>query len=495
MKRILIDVHPSSTKVCIVKDNLLEEFWVERKNINKLVGNIYKGKVMNVLPGMQAAFVNIGLERNAFLYAGDIVIDGEKLEGAEQLRINLRAGDSVLCQVEKDQFGTKGARITTNITLPGRVLVYMPQIDYVGVSHKITDEKTKDRLVRLAAEIKPEGCGVILRTQAQCCDEDELRAEMKELVALWEKIKEDTLKKPAGTLVYKEQDLAIRAVRDMLADVDEVVINDEKLYAEFKKSFPYVEKSRPDIFKYYNGAKDLLQYYDLAEQIEALLKRKVVLKNGAYLIIDRTEALTVIDVNTGKFVGNKNLEETVFETNKIAAVEIARQLRLRNIGGIVVIDFIDMEDPDHREKVLSVLGAELEKDRVKTSLVGLTALGLVELTRKKTRSMIETVMLQPCPYCNGDGYVYGDEHMIMKIRSAITQVFEGISAKAVVVTVAPSLFNKMFSLRYLEKECRTVWKDKRIYVIPDPAMHIEKYKIQTLNSAILDLPDNARMLY
>lgn len=495
MKRILIDVHPGSTKVCIVKDNLLEEFWVERKSINKLVGNIYKGKVMNVLPGMQAAFVNIGLERNAFLYAGDIVIDGEKLEGAEQLKINLRAGDSVLCQVEKDQFGTKGARITTNITLPGRVLVYMPQIDYVGVSHKITDEKTKERLVKLAEEIKPEGCGVILRTQAQFCDEDELRAEMKELVSLWEKIKEDTLKKPAGTLVYKEQDLAIRAVRDMLADVDEVVINDEKLYKEFNKSFPYVEKLRPDIFKFYNGAKDLLQNYELSEQIDALLKRKVVLKNGAYLIIDRTEALTVIDVNTGKFVGNKNLEETVFETNKIAAVEIARQLRLRNIGGIVVIDFIDMEEPEHREKVLEVLGKELEKDRVKTSLVGLTALGLVELTRKKTRSMIETVMLQPCPYCNGDGYVYGDEHMIMKIRAAITQVFEGISAKAVVVTVAPSLFNKMFSLRYLEKECQTVWKDKRIYVIPDPAMHIEKYKIQTLNSAILDLPDNARMLY
>lgn len=495
MKRILIDVHPGSTKVCIVKDNLLEEFWVERKSINKLVGNIYKGKVMNVLPGMQAAFVNIGLERNAFLYAGDIVIDGEKLEGAEQLKINLRAGDSVLCQVEKDQFGTKGARITTNITLPGRVLVYMPQIDYVGVSHKITDEKTKERLVKLAEEIKPEGCGVILRTQAQFCDEDELRAEMKELVSLWEKIKEDTLKKSAGTLVYKEQDLAIRAVRDMLADVDEVVINDEKLYKEFKKSFPYVEKLRPDIFKFYNGAKDLLQNYELSEQIDALLKRKVVLKNGAYLIIDRTEALTVIDVNTGKFVGNKNLEETVFETNKIAAVEIARQLRLRNIGGIVVIDFIDMEEPEHREKVLEVLGKELEKDRVKTSLVGLTALGLVELTRKKTRSMIETVMLQPCPYCNGDGYVYGDEHMIMKIRAAITQVFEGISAKAVVVTVAPSLFNKMFSLRYLEKECQTVWKDKRIYVIPDPAMHIEKYKIQTLNSAILDLPDNARMLY
>lgn len=495
MRRILIDVHPSSTKVCIVNDDLLEEFWVERKNINKLVGNIYKGKVMNVLPGMQAAFVNIGLERNAFLYAGDIVIDGEKIEGAEQFKINVKAGDSVLCQVEKDQFGTKGARITTNITLPGRVLVFMPQIDYVGVSHRITDEKTKQRLVKIAEEIKPKGCGIILRTQSQFCDEDELRAEMQELVALWEKIKQDTLKKPAASLVYKEQDLAIRAVRDMLADVDEVVINDEKLYNEFKHSFPYVEKSRPDIFRYYNENKALLENYNLTAQIDALLERKVVLKNGAYLVIDRTEALTVIDVNTGKYVGNKNLEETVFETNKIACVEIARQLRLRNIGGIVIIDFIDMEEQEHKDEVLRVLSKELEKDRVKTSLVGLTPLGLVELTRKKTRSMIEAVMLQPCPYCGGDGYVYGDEHMIMKIRTAITQVFEGISAKAVKVTVAPSLFNKMFSLRYLEKECMTVWKDKRIYVIPDESMHIEKYKIETLNSAIIDLPDNARLLY
>lgn len=219
------------------------------------------------------------------------------------------------------------------------------------------------------------------------------------------------------------------------------------------------------------------------------------LRNGAYLIIDRTEALTVIDVNTGRYVGTKNLEETVFDTNKIAAVEIARQIRLRNIGGIIVIDFIDMENRKHRERVLEALQAELDKDRIKTTLVGLTGLGLVELTRKKTRSMIESVMLQPCPYCHGDGYVYSDEHMIMKIRTAVTQAFEGSSAKAAKVTVAPSVFNKLFSLRYLENECRNEWKDKRIYVVPDERMHIEKYKLETLNSAVLDLPDNARLLY
>ena len=493
MRRILIDVHPNSTKVCIVNDGLLEEFWVERKNLNKLVGNIYKGRVENVLPGMQAAFVNIGLERNAFLYAGDVVVDGEKVstDGA----LNLRAGESVLCQVEKDEFGTKGARITMNVTIPGRVLVLMPRLDYVGVSRKITDEGAKKRLVELVDGIRPEGCGVIVRTQALHCSEKEIRAEMKWLVREWEKIKEENIRKPAASLIYREKDLAVRAVRDMLVGVDEVVVNNEKVYEDFRTNLVYVTEEHPGIIKLYRGNKNILAAYGLIDQIDALLRRKVVLRNGAYLIIDRTEALTVIDVNTGRYVGTKNLEETVFDTNKIAAAEIARQLRLRNIGGIIVIDFIDMENEAHREKVLEVLKAELEKDRIKTSLVGITALGLVELTRKKTRSMIESVMLQPCPYCGGDGYVFSDEHMIMKIRTAVTQAFEGSSAKAALVTVAPSVFNKLFSLRDLENECRNEWKDKRIYVVPDDRMHIEKYKLQTLNSAILDLPDNARLLY
>ena len=493
MRRILIDVHPNSTKVCIANNGLLEEFWVERKNLSRLVGNVYKGKVENVLPGMQAAFVNIGLQRNAFLYAGDVVVDGEQVSADKTL--DLREGDTVLCQVEKDEFGNKGARISMNITIPGRVVILMPRLDYVGVSRKITDDETRRRLIAIANEIRPEGCGVIMRTQAEHCSEAELRAEMKWLVSTWNKIKEDELRKPAGSLIYKERDLAVRAVRDMLVDVDEIVINNRKVYDEFCTNLVYITEEHPGIFKYYNSNKNILAAYGLTEQIDALLRRKVPLRNGAYLIIDRTEALTVIDVNTGRYVGTKNLEETVFDTNKIAAVEIARQIRLRNIGGIIVIDFIDMENRKHRERVLEALQAELDKDRIKTTLVGLTGLGLVELTRKKTRSMIESVMLQPCPYCRGDGYVYSDEHMIMKIRTAVTQAFEGSSAKAAKVTVAPSVFNKLFSLRYLENECRNEWKDKRIYVVPDERMHIEKYKLETLNSAVLDLPDNARLLY
>lgn len=306
MRRILIDVHPNSTKVCIVNNGLLEEFWVERKNLSRLVGNVYKGKVENVLPGMQAAFVNIGLQRNAFLYAGDVVVDGEQVSADKTL--DLREGDTVLCQVEKDEFGNKGARISMNITIPGRVVILMPRLDYVGVSRKITDDETRRRLIAIADEIRPEGCGVIMRTQAEHCSEAELRAEMKWLVSTWNKIKEDELRKPAGSLIYKERDLAVRAVRDMLVDVDEIVINNRKVYDEFCTNLVYITDEHPGIFKYYNSNKNILAAYGLTEQIDALLRRKVPLRNGAYLIIDRTEALTVIDVNTGRYVGTKNLE-------------------------------------------------------------------------------------------------------------------------------------------------------------------------------------------
>lgn len=496
MKEILIHVHPSNTKVCIVEDGQLVEFWVERKNLSRLVGNIYKGKVANVLQGMQAAFVNIGLEKNAFLYAGDTLEYSEELRGVTDTKLHLKAGDCVLCQVVKDEFGTKGARITMNVSLPGRGLVLMPQIDYVGVSRKITDEAYKREMIEFIRANKPEGYGVILRTQSVDCSREELLQEMHELSEKWKKIKQDYLAKPVTTLLYKEEDLAIRAVRDMLRDdVDRVVVNDRRLMDEFVKAFPYLLEKKTDLLQLYDSPEDMLKHYKLSEQIDSLLQRKVVLKNGAYLIIDRTEALTVIDVNTGKFVGRQNLEETVFETNRIAAAEIARQLRLRNISGIVVIDFIDMNNPEHNDAVLSVLAQELAKDRTKTSLVGMSSLGLVELTRKKKRSMIESVMLQPCPYCNGDGYVYSDEHVIGKIKDTLNELFANPLNRSVLLTVASSVCNKMFSLRLLERECATEWRDKRIYVVVDPHMHIEQFRTKVLAGAILDLPADARMLH
>lgn len=496
MKDIMINVNPSDTQVCIVENGELVEFWVERKNLTRLVGNIYKGKVQNVLNGMQAAFVNIGLEKNAFLYAGDTLEYGEILKDVTDKKLNLKAGDNILCQVTKEQFGSKGARITMNVTLPGRGVVLMPQIDYVGVSRRITDEKKKQELIDFVTKVKPEGFGIILRTQSVDCSKEEIQEEISELVAKWNKIKELKMTKPAGTLIYKEEGVAIRAVRDMLRDdVDHIIIDDKRLLEDFKIAFASLNEKKPDLFVLYDDKEHMHKKYGLTKQITDLLQRKVVLANGAYLIIDRTEALTVIDVNTGKYVGEKNLEQTVFDTNCIAAKEIARQLRVRNIGGIVVIDFIDMENPEHSQKVLEVLQEALSMDRTKTSVIGMTPLGLVELTRKKTRSMLESVMLQTCPYCNGDGYVLSDEVMANRLKFYLNDVFACKDNTSVLVTLSPSVFNKIFAYRLLEKECANEWRDKRIYLRPDEHLHVEKFDVKVLHGAILDLPENAKMLF
>ena len=492
MKNILIDVHFSSTNVAVVEEGTLVEFWVERRNNANLVGNIYKGKVKNCLPGMQATFVDIGRERNGFLYEGDVIVDGEKIAGASGM--HYRPGDDILCQVQKDEFGNKGARLTTNITLAGRVLVLMPQMDYVGVSRKITDEARRRELTDYARELRPEGCGVILRTQSESCSREEIAEEMEYVYSKWQEVKRKNVISHAPALLLRESPVAVRAVRDMLRDdVDKVIVNDKSLYDELIKVSKYILKRRPDLYEFDSSQRSLLRKYDLTEQIKALTKRKVTMKNGAYLVIDRTEALTVIDVNTGKYVGGRNLEETVFETNCIAAEEIAKQLRARNIGGIIIIDFIDMESPEHTEKVLDILNTHLAKDRSKTVVLGVTNLGLVEMTRKKTRSMLESVMLQECPYCGGEGHVFSSEHVIMELREKLYDVINE-DVHAVKVTLAESVFNRLISQHYLSRECSGVWKDVMIYAIPDENMHIEKYKIEIDNSSVLSLPDTAKLI-
>lgn len=496
MKQIIISAQSQTKSVCIVENKKLVEFWVERESRERIVGNIYLGKVMNVLPGMDSAFVNIGLERNAFLYAGD-VLGFEEANKVEIKNLNIKIGDDILVQVVKDQFGNKGARITMNISLAGRGLILMPQIDYVGVSRKIVDESVKQELVEYVDSIRKPGHGYIIRTQATSCSKEELYQEAQELEAKWEAILEQKLKTSAPNIIYQDKNLTERAVRDMLrSDVDEVIVDDEKTYNELKAAFPHVCASKPDLFKLYSRQdKQIFISYNLKAQLDGLLERKVVMDNGAYLVIDRTEALTVIDVNTGKYVGEKDLSETLFETNKIAAVEIARQLRLRNIGGIVVVDFIDMDKQEHIDAVMEILRQELNKDRIKTSLIDMTPLGLVEITRKKTTSMLSDVLLQPCPYCGGNAYIYSDEHVAETIKHDLRQLFVNEKNSTVIITVAPSVFNKIFAYRLFEKECMAYWQDKRIYIVPNSAYHIEKYDITVKHSAIIDLPNEAKLLY
>ncbi len=492
MKSILIDVHFSSTNVAVVEDGTLVEFWVERKNNANIVGNIYKGKVKNFVPGMQASFVDIGRERNAYLYDKDVTVDDEKISASSAA--HFRPGDDILCQVTKDEFGSKGARITTNITLAGRVLVLMPQTDYVGVSRKITDENRRQELVDYVQKVRPAGCGVILRTQSESCGREEIAEEMQYLYARWQEVKRKFIVSHAPAMLQRESSVAVRAVRDMLRDdVGKVIVNDKALYDEFISYSKYILSERPELYEYDSSQRSLLRKYNLTEQIKALTKRTVTMANGAYLVIDRTEALTVIDVNTGKYVGGKNLEETVFATNCLAAQEIAKQVRARNIGGIIVIDFIDMESPSHMEKVLEILNKHLERDRTKTVVLGVTHLGLVEMTRKKTRSMLESVMLQECPYCDGEGHVFSSEHVIMELRERLYDVIDE-NVRAVKVTLAESVCNRLISQHYLSRECSGVWRDVVLYAIPDPNMHIEKYKIEIDNSGVLSLPDTAKLI-
>jgi ribonuclease G len=460
-----------------------------------MVGNIYKGKVVKIHPAMEVAFVKINDEKNAFLYIGENIEDNSPLDGLadkRKSRITLREGDVVLCQVIKDEFGTKGARISLDVTLPGKFLVMMPQTDYIGISSKITEESNRERLLKLVDECRPGEYGYIIRTAAVNAEKEELKEEAEELSIKWKSIMDYYSKAPICSLVYQEEDLFCRSIRDMLSnDVETVIFNDAELFGQvIEGRYSYCEPDRAEL---YSGNQDMLSFYGLTPQIERLSKKKVVLKNGSSIIIDRTEALTVIDVNTGKYVGDKNdnLENTVFNTNMLAAEEIARQLRLRNIGGIIIVDFIDMELIEHRNKVLQRFNEELKKDRIKTTLVGMTNLGLVELTRKKMRSSIGGFMLQHCPYCNGDGYVKSDEYVITKIREHLLEVFDELDPPGAVIRVNTSVFNKIFQLRYFENECRGVWKGKRIFFIKDETLHIEKFVISADRDALNELPEDA----
>ena len=499
MKKVLIDRGANSTRVCVVEDGKLEEFFVEQSGEEKIVGNIYKGKVVNVLKGMQAAFVDIGLEKNGFLYGGDMSIDGKLVShnGTNApSEIPLKPGDIILCQVLKDQFGNKGPRVTMNISLPGRVLVLEPLIDYIGTSRKINDEDKKARLENFIRENRKSNAGYIIRTEAINSTKEELLLEIEELEARWQKIKDEYIRCPNFTKIYGDDDLAVRSVRDLIKqDVDKVIVNDEKTLSNIKTEFAYLYSKKPEIFELYKGNDTLVNHYGLNPQIDKLLKREVVLSNGAYLVIDRTEALTVIDANTGKYVGEKSLEDTVFMTNKIAAVEIARQMRLRNLGGIIIVDFIDMNNEEHKAEVLEILQKEMQKDRLKCTLVGMTELGLVQITRKKMRSMIDEVLLQPCPYCNGNSYVEASEHVVMRIRDYLYEIFKDDSIIAVKLTVNPIIFSKLFSLKLLDKELAEAWQNIRIYVIPDPLYHIEKFTCERVRTSVIELPNNAKLLY
>ena len=410
---VLINVTPQETRVAIVENGVLQEVAIERSRRRGLVGNVYKGKVCRVLPGMEAAFVDIGLEKAAFLHASDVIAEtrDEQAEPANHhprsISALLQEGQSVLVQVVKDPLGSKGARLTTQITIPSRYLVLMPYGSNIGISSRIEDSAERERLRGLVERLRGEReHGFILRTAAEGVSEDELRQDIEFLYRVWNRILERERNSQPGACVYCDLPLVKRTLRDMVGvECDRVLVDSRETCRELTE---FVESYVPEMagkVSHYTGERPIFELYNVEDEILKALERKVLLKSGGYLIFDQTESMTTIDVNTGGFVGSRNLEETIFKTNLEAAHAIARQLRLRNLGGIIIIDFIDMLEPEHRRQVLRALEKALEKDHARSQVCDVSPLGLVEMTRKRTRESLEHTLCEPCPYCNGKGYI------------------------------------------------------------------------------------------
>lgn len=403
-EEILINVTPQETRVAVVENGVLQEVHIERVRSRGIVGNIYKGRAVRILPGMQAAFVDIGQERTAFLHVADL-LDGYAAADVP-IHERLREGQEVVVQVVKDPLGTKGARLTMQLTLPARYLVYMPYTKHIGISQKIGDDAERERLrnlVRAAIAAEEEG-GYILRTLAETVAEEEIQKDIRYLRRLWAACEERIKSAPPGERIHEELTLALRAMRDLARDEVEKIRVDSREF--FAKAREFAQEFIPEIYErieHYPGERPIFDLYSVEDEIQKALARKVLLKSGGHLVIDQTEALTTMDVNTGTYVGRHNLEETLFKTNLEAAQAIARQLRLRNLGGIIVVDFIDMEDAEHRRQTLRALEKALARDRTKVTLSEMSPLGLVELTRKRTRESLEHVLCQPCPVCQGRG--------------------------------------------------------------------------------------------
>ncbi|MEE9142392.1 MAG: ribonuclease G [Gammaproteobacteria bacterium] len=411
-EEILVNVSSQETRVALVENGVLQEVYIERSSNRGMVGSIFKGRVSRVLPGMQAAFVDIGMERTAFLHASDIArseLEGVETPAPASISELVGEGSEVLVQVLKDPMGSKGARLTTYITIPSRYLVYMPKGDSIGISTRIDEETERERLRGIVEELangdKGNG-GYIVRTAAEGASGNALRADKLFLGKLWEHIRRKVAETPVGGLVHEDLTLPSRVLRDLLGDdVERVRVDDEQDYERMREfAGTFIPGCEP-VIELYTGDRPILDLYNIEDEIARALDRKVPLKSGGYLIIDQTEAMTTIDVNTGAYVGHRNLEETIFRTNLEAAQAIARQLRLRNLGGIIILDFIDMTSEAHRRQVLQALEKNLAKDHAKNYICEVSPLGLVEMTRKRTRESLEHTLCTPCPTCEGRGSV------------------------------------------------------------------------------------------
>ncbi len=502
---ILINSRSYEVRLALVENNILTEFHMQRPMEKGLKGNIYRGRVVRVLPGMQAAFVDIGLERTGFLYVDDVYVSEKEIEqrmlGQEQvlsledispvqsenstrrtqgLNIEelLSEGQDVLVQVSKDPIGTKGARLTCHITLPCRNLVFIPLTDHIGVSRKIENEAVRTILKEQIEILRPQGTGFIVRTVAEHAKLEELEADMEFLMLLWDEIRDLARSSQVPSLVYEDLDITLRSVRDLFTnDVDRLIIDDK---AAYEKLLHFVMAFAPQLqekINLYQGTAPLFETYGIEVEITRAIEKKVWLRSGGYIIIESTEALSVIDVNTGRFVGKNDLNETIFKTNMEAAKEIAYQLRLRNIGGIIIIDFIDMEDELHREELFASFKEAVKKDKSRINILRLSEFGLVQMTRKRNSENLHQMMCEPCHYCAGAGMLKSRRTVCYDIFRKISRNATKASGNTVTVRVHPRIADMLLkeeelTIIQLEKDI-----SKRLIVAPSKDLHIEKYEI------------------
>ncbi|MCU0870457.1 MAG: ribonuclease G, partial [Burkholderiales bacterium] len=422
-EEILVNVTPQETRVAVMQQGAAQELHVERASARGIVGNIYLGQVSRVLPGMQSAFIHVGLDRAAFLHVADLWShrNGDEARPIEKL---LHDGDPLLVQVVKDPIGTKGARLSTQISIAGRFLVYLPQDSHIGVSQRIGDEAERHHLRERLGAVLPADSkgGFIIRTMAETATDDELRADVSYLLRLWASIQDKVRTRGAPALFHQDLDLALRVLRDLATgDTERVLVDSRETHqrmAAFAAEYALPFAGRVEL---HTGERPLFDQFGVEDEIERALARRVSLKSGGYLIIDQTEALTTVDVNTGGFVGGRSFDDTIFKTNLEAAQVIARQLRLRNLGGIVIVDFIDMDNDAHRDAVLAEFRKALAADRTRTSVSGFSALGLVEMTRKRTRESLAHVLCEPCPVCHGRGELKTAQTVCYEILRALVR--------------------------------------------------------------------------
>ena len=489
---LCLSVNPFETRIAMLENSRLVSYRAERHRASSVVGNLYKGKVSRVLPGMQAAFVDIGLARNAFLYvreAGGILDDFTDIflaEEGETLQPNmsnsdisdlLRQGQEILVQVVKDPIGTKGARLTTHVSLPGRFLVYLPNVRHQGVSRRITDDEERSRLRGIVESFEAPG-GWIVRTAGEDQGPAELDADRNYLLQMWDRIQGIANNARAPSLIHRELSAVLRAIRDLFThSISEVWIDDEE---SFEEILDFLEQSGPSLVhrvKLFRKKTDLMNSFGIDRELEKVLRPKVWLKSGGYLVINQTEALVTIDINTGKYVGTQTLEDTVFALNLEAAVEIVRQLRLRDLGGIIVIDFIDMEDPQHRQLVFDALAEELSNDPARTQLLPMSDIGLVQLTRKRTRPSLERTLIRECPYCHGSGRIKALPTVCLEIRRELLTVAVPDIGQQVSLVVHPAVSH------YLQGPFRDLIRELeethglQIILRENPLFHEEQFEI------------------